>query len=83
MVFLQDMELVIGKEVVLGLHGVRMVEKSNMNREVTELDHGGIHVVEIVVWLAVVSTLVVGDRHHKVGDVLGKVVPPGPGWRLP
>ena len=58
MVFLQDMELVIGKEVVLGLHGVRMVEKSNMNREVTEVDHGGIHVVEIVVWLAVVSTLV-------------------------
>ena len=50
MVFLQDMELVIGKEVVLGLHGVRMVvEKSNMNWEVTELDHGGIHVVEIVV----------------------------------
>ena len=44
------MELVIGKEVVLGLHGVRMVvEKSNMNWEVTELDHGGIHVVEIVV----------------------------------
>ena len=42
--------LVIGKEAVLGLHGVRMVvEKSNMNWEVTELDHGGIHVVEIVV----------------------------------
>ena len=34
---------------VLGFHGVRMVEKSNMYREVAELDHGGIHVVEIVV----------------------------------
>ena len=31
------------------LHGVRMVEKSNMYREVADLDHGGIHVVEIVV----------------------------------
>jgi hypothetical protein len=34
---------------VLGFHGVRMVVKSNMYREVSELDHGGIHVVEIVV----------------------------------
>ena len=39
------------------LHGLRMVEKSNMNRKVAEPD---LHVLEIVVclvWLAVVSTL--------------------------
>ena len=36
-------------KLVLGFHGVRMVEKSNMYREVADLDHGGIHVVEIVV----------------------------------
>ena len=38
------------------LHGLRMVEKSNMNRKVAEPD---LHVLEIVVflvWLAVVST---------------------------
>ena len=38
----------------------KLVEKSNMNREVAELDHGAIHVVKIVVslsWLAVVNTL--------------------------
>ena len=54
-------------KLVLGLHGVRMVEKSNMKREVAELDHGGIHVVEIVVclaWMAVVSTLVMARKEN-------------------
>ena len=59
----------------------KLVEKSNMNREVAELDHGAIHVVKIVVslsWLAVV-----GCGQHTGYDQGGEWVPPGPGWWLP
>jgi hypothetical protein len=64
-------EVVVVK-LVLGFHGVRMMEKSNMYREVAELYHGGILVVEIVylAWLAVVSTLGMTRKENGLSTLL-------------